>query len=1092
MQGILDRIVRSEQWQRFLEHWGKASAGDVLCPSFTVSIFLNCLLKCAKRDILFISPSVEEAVDIFDESNGYADLKQCFLVPPREFYPLDNLIENKESNAQRNKVLFEVSLRPSMQRLFISSARALLEKVPGDEKELYAPVEISNGIEMEMEELINRLVEYGFTRVSKVQERGEFAVRGGILDVFDGTVDLPYRVEFDGVEVSSVRTFSISSQVSVRNIDDIRIFPVKEAGGKKGLVPISHCFRSGLIIVVNNRTEVLKKFEEFHGAFLKKLEGQNAKERAEALNLICTFDEIVAVPGSMNLSLTSFAKGESKHFFVPFACSPQEIFSHEMEMLKGYVLDEVRSGFSVIFTADTRGKTQRLTELIGELDLPKSNISALVSPLRRGFVLPELDISLYTEYELFGFKVKTKKIRQTRDAAPISALSDVRPGDYVVHINHGIGIFNSIVRQEVDGILRDFFLIRYAEGDKLFVPTNQLSMLQAYVGDREPTIHKLGSARWDQIKSRVKNSVKKLAFDLLELYAIREKIAGHAFTADSIWQRELEQSFTYEETPDQVRAISDVKSDMERSRPMDRLVCGDVGYGKTEVAIRAAFKAIDGGKQVLMLVPTTILAEQHFNTFMDRFAPFPINIAVMSRLKSDLEQNKVLKDLESGAVDLVIGTHRLLQDDVRLKNLGLLIIDEEQRFGVGHKEMLKKFRQEVDVLTLTATPIPRTLYMAMSGIRDMSIINTPPEDRLSVLTYVGKMDMSLVKAAIERELARDGQVFYVYNRISGIEFIAQRLRQLVQNARMAVAHGRLGEGELEKIMMDFVNRRIDVLVSTTIVESGLDIPSANTIIVERAQMLGLSQLYQLRGRVGRAGERAYAYYFYQDEDMVSSQAFERLKTISEFSDLGSGFRIAMRDLEIRGAGNILGPEQHGYMASVGFELYAQLIKEAIDEIKGEARPRPQELLIDVDIDAYISSDYIVDDILRIEAYRIIDRVASEIDADNTVKILEDRYGPIHRETRALIEITRIRAVCYELGLNELKQSGQILRLSKIAENMIDFKRLKALLPDFRYRKSFGELILTVKKADGLELLSEIYETIKSILDFVVTEGVIVN
>ncbi|MCL5986336.1 MAG: transcription-repair coupling factor [Actinobacteria bacterium] len=1092
MQGILERIIESEQWQRFLECWGAASTGDVLCPSFSVSTFLNCFLRCAKRDILFISPSVEEAEDVFDESTGYTDLKQCFLIPPREFYPLDKFIENKESSAQRNKVLFEVSLQTSQPRLFISSARALLEKVPGDENKLYTPMEISSGIEMEMEELINRLVEFGFTRVSKVQERGEFAVRGGIVDVFDGTGDLPYRLEFDGAEVSSVRMFSISNQVSIRNVDDVSIFRLTEAGSRRELVPISHCFGSDLVIVTNNKVEVMRKFEEFHGTFLELLERQSVQEEAEALNLICKFDEIFSAPGSIDLNLTTFVQRESRRFFVPFVCFPQEIFSHEMEKMRNHVLDEVKSGFSVFFTADTRGKTQRLTELIVELDLAESNVSVLVSLLRRGFVLPELDISLYTEYELFGFKVKTKKIRQTRDAVPISALSDIWPGDYVVHINHGIGIFDSVVRQEVDGVLRDFFLIRYAEDDKLFVPTNQLSMLQAYIGDREPTIHRLGSARWDQIKSRVKNSVKKLAFDLLELYAIRERVDGYAFGADSIWQRELEQSFPYEETPDQMRAISDVKSDMERPRPMDRLVCGDVGYGKTEVAIRAAFKAIDGGKQVLMLVPTTILAEQHLNTFSDRFAPFPINIAVMSRLKSDSEQKRVLKDLENGAVDLVIGTHRLLQDDVRPKNLGLLIIDEEQRFGVGHKEMLKKFRQEVDVLTLTATPIPRTLYMAMSGIRDMSIINTPPEDRLSVLTYVGKMDISLIKAAIERELARDGQVFYVYNRISGIEFIAQRLRRLVPNARIAVAHGRLGEGELEKIMIGFVNRKIDVLVSTTIVESGLDIPSANTIVVERAQILGLSQLYQLRGRVGRAGERAHAYFFYQDEDMLSNQAFERLRTISEFSDLGSGFRIAMRDLEIRGAGNILGPEQHGYMASVGFELYAQLIKEAIDEIKGEVKPRPQELLIDVDVDAYISSDYIIDDVLRIEAYRIIDRVTSESDADTAVKILEDRYGPMPQETRALIEITRIRAACYEFGLTELKQSGQVLRLSKIAENMIDFKRPKALFSDFRYRKSLGELILTIRKADGLELLGELHKTVRVVLDFVVTKGVVVS
>ena len=1092
MQEILNRIIRSDKWKGFLERWSASSEGDVLCPSFTVSTFLNCLLRCVKNDILFISPSVEEAEDIFDECLGYTDLNQCFLIPPREFYPLDNFIENKETNAQRNKIFFEISVRTRMPRLFISSARAILEKVPGLVGRLFTPMKISRGIEMDMEELIKRLVELGFARVSTVQERGEFAVRGGILDVYDATFDLPFRIEFDGEEISSIRAFSVSNQVSVRNMDDIVIFPLTDAGGSDVLVPISHCFGDGLVVVTNNKVEVIKKFDEFQDAFFELLEKQNGTKVAKTSGLISKFDDVVSAPDSTILNLTTFAQKESRNFFKPFACSVQQIFSHEMEKIKDHVIDEARSGFSILFTADTRGKAQRLNDLIEELNLVGNNISVLISPLRHGFILPDLDISLYTEYELYGFKVKTKKIRQTRDAAPISMLSDIRPGDYVVHINHGIGIFDSIVRQEVDGVLRDFFLIKYAEEDRLFVPTNQLNMLQVYIGDRTPTIYKLGSARWDQIKSRAKSSVIKLAFDLLELYAFREKIEGHTFPSDSMWLRELEQSFPYEETPDQVQAISDVKSDMEKPQPMDRLVCGDVGYGKTEVAIRAAFKAIDGGKQVLMLVPTTILAEQHFNTFRDRFAPFPINIAVTSRLKSEPEQKKVLKELESGAVDIVIGTHRLLQNDVMPKNLGLLIIDEEQRFGVGHKEMLKRFHQEVDVLTLTATPIPRTLYMAMSGIRDMSVINTPPEDRLPVLTYVGRVDMSLVKVAIERELERDGQIFYVYNRISGIEFIAQRLRQLVPNARIAVAHGRLGEGELERIMIDFINRKIDVLVTTTIVESGLDIPSANTIIVERAQMLGLSQLYQLRGRVGRAGERAYAYFFYQDQDMLSGQAFERLKTISEFSDLGSGFKIAMRDLEIRGAGNIIGPEQHGYMVSVGFELYAQLMKEAIDEIRGEVKSKPQELLIDIDVDAYIAPEYIVDDILRIEAYRIIDRVASESEADSAVKILEDRYGAIPRETRALIEVTRIRVACYRLGLTELKQSGKALRLSKITENMIDFKRLKALFPDFRYRGQFGELILSIKKADGLELLNEIYRTIELILDFVVTEGVVVN
>lgn len=658
-----------------------------------------------------------------------------------------------------------------------------------------------------------------------------------------------------------------------------------------------------------------------------------------------------------------------------------------------------------------------------ELTDPPSpgSVMATVGAFKSGFELPELRLAVINEWEIFGKKTVKKPARAKTEGKKIAAFTDLKIGDYVVHAAHGIGKYVGVQTLIIGGAQKDYLEIKYAGEDRLYIPTDQMHLIQKYIGveGHEPKLNKLGGAEWAKTKAKVKESVREMAEELLQLYALRQSQPGHAFSPDTVWQREFEEAFPYEETPDQLRAIEEIKRDMERPVPMDRLLCGDVGYGKTEVAMRAAFKAVQDGKQVAVLVPTTILAQQHFNTFRERFADFPVNIDLLSRFRSTALQKETVKKVKTGQVDIIIGTHRLLQKDIAFKDLGLLIIDEEQRFGVTHKERLKHLKKNVDVLTLTATPIPRTLHMALVSARDMSVIETPPENRFPVQTYVVEHSPELIRDAIYRELSRHGQVFYVTNRVQGIERVAAELQELVPEARIAIGHGQMAEGRLEKVMLEFLEREYDILVCTTIIETGMDIPNVNTLIVQDADKMGLAQLYQLRGRVGRSNRLAYAYFTYRKEKALSPTAEKRLEAIREFTEFGSGFKIAMRDLEIRGAGNILGPEQHGFMVTVGFELYTRLLEQAVRELKGEPVNEPLDPVIEVDVDAYIDEQYIPDARQKIDIYKRVLAVESEEDVRDLTDELIDRFGDLPEPVENLVQLGRLKALARRAGVQSV-------------------------------------------------------------------------
>jgi transcription-repair coupling factor (superfamily II helicase) len=684
----------------------------------------------------------------------------------------------------------------------------------------------------------------------------------------------------------------------------------------------------------------------------------------------------------------------------------------------------------------------------------------VVADLTRGFVLPSAELALVAESDITGRRSgaahRRVQARRRQAAGPL----DLGDGDLVVHDLHGIGRFQGMVERKLLGIHREYLVIEYSRGDKLYVPSDQVDLVSKYVGGEAPKLNRLGSPEWSKTKRRVRRRVREVAKELVKLYSERSRARGFAFGPDTPWQRELEESFPYEETPDQLRAIDEVKDDMEAATPMDRLVCGDVGYGKTEIAVRAAFKAVAAGKQVAVLVPTTILAQQHFSTFVERFKPFPVRVEMLSRFLSPAESKKVIQELGTGKVDVVIGTHKLLQKSVSFSDLGLVIVDEEQRFGVEQKERLKELRTSVDVLTLTATPIPRTLEMAMSGIRNISIVDTPPENRHPVMTYVGNYDEVTVGSALRRELLRDGQVFYVHHRVQTIHTAAQRIQELVPEARVAVAHGQMDERVLEQTMLDFGDKKTNVLVCTTIIEAGLDIPSVNTLVVERADLLGLSQMYQLRGRVGRAHERAYGYLFFPPERSISEGAHERLKTIAEHTGLGSGFRIAMRDLEIRGAGNLLGAEQHGHISEVGFDLYVKLMASAVDEVKGLPWSEESDVRIDLPVSAFIPKEYIGDENLRLEAYRRIAAVRAADELSEVRAELTDRYGdPLPEPVEALFDVATLRHTLMDAGVTEASTVARNLRIRPIELEESRQVRLQRLVPEAEWRPATRTLLI---------------------------------
>ena len=775
-----------------------------------------------------------------------------------------------------------------------------------------------------------------------------------------------------------------------------------------------------------------------------------------------------------------------------------ELLTRDLKKLK-------RTGYRVILVSGSRTRAKRLAEDLRDYDLSSfysEEMERQVNPgeimvtcgyIAEGYEYPMLKFTVISESDIFGKKKKKKK-RKTYEGKKIQEFAELKPGDYVVHENHGLGIYQGIEKVEVDAVTRDYMKISYADGGILYIPATQMDLIQKYAGAdaKPPKLNKLGTPQWKKTKGQVKKAVQLIAKDLVKLYATRQQTEGYVYGPDTVWQREFEEMFPFEETEDQLRAIEDTKKDMESTKIMDRLICGDVGYGKTEIAIRAAFKAVQEGKQVVYLVPTTILAQQHYNTFIQRFKDFPVRVDLMSRFRTQAQQKKTVEDLKKGLVDIVIGTHRVLSKDVGYKDLGLLIIDEEQRFGVTHKEKIKKLRENIDVLTLTATPIPRTLHMSLIGIRDMSVLEEAPMDRMPIQTYVMEYNDEMVREAMERELARGGQVYYVYNRVENIADVALHVQKLVPDARVSYAHGQMNEHQLEDIMYDFINGDIDVLVSTTIIETGLDIANANTMIIQDADRFGLSQLYQLRGRVGRSNRMAYAFLLYQRDKMLKEVAEKRLAAIREFTDLGSGFKIAMRDLEIRGAGNLLGESQSGHMAAVGYDLYCKMLNEAVSQLKGEKEEADYATTIDLDIDAFIPESYIKNEYQKLDIYKRIATIETEEEMDDMTEELIDRFGDLPKKVQQLLHIAALKSLAHSAYITAIEQKGKDYKFILYEKANLDPAKIPALLKKYGNNMTFkAEAVpyfLYQKKGRSgkekgenvLQMLREIIESIREL------------
>ncbi|WP_067933501.1 transcription-repair coupling factor [Alicyclobacillus kakegawensis] len=818
------------------------------------------------------------------------------------------------------------------------------------------------------------------------------------------------------------------------------------------------------------------------------------------------FDALWQHTGFTALHFSMFARSSSGHRFAQVTsvtAKSMQNFHGQMHVLKSEVQRWQRSHTDVVLLAGDEERADRLQSVLADYRIETVRSDRfirsdkpviLVANLSAGFELPLAHLAVIVEGEVFAKRKKGRRARvQMSDAERIRSYQELKPGDYVVHVNHGIGKYLGIQTLDIDGRHKDYLHLQYAGNDSLYVPVEQIDQVQRYIGaeDREPKVYHLGGGEWNRVKQRVSRSVRDIAEDLVKLYAARQATPGHGFSPDTPWQKDFESRFPYEETPDQERAIAEIKRDMEKPRPMDRLLCGDVGYGKTEVAIRAAFKAAMDGKQVAVLVPTTVLAQQHLETFRERFEGFPITIDVLNRFRTRSETQKVLQGLRDGSIDIIIGTHRLLQKSVRFKDLGLLIVDEEQRFGVTHKERLKQLRTNVDCLTLTATPIPRTLHMSLLGVRDLSVIETPPENRFPVQTYVVEFNEALVREAIHRELSRGGQVYVVYNHVKGIRTMADRVAQLVPEAAVGVAHGQMAEDELERVMLDFLEGELDVLVTTTIIETGLDIPNVNTLIVYDADKLGLAQLYQLRGRVGRSNRIAYAYFTYQRDKVLSEVAEKRLQAISEFTELGSGFKIAMRDLAIRGAGNLLGAEQHGFINSVGFDLYNDMLAEAIKELMGNREPAAPEATIDLAVEAYLPDEFIPDATQKIAMYKKFRHVQTLAGADDLEEELEDRFGDLPEPVRNLLDITRMKSYAVRYGLESITAaSGEAtLRLRPDATASIDAGKL--FLLSKRYSGQFSkrgngslQVVLRIKGLPDRDVCARLLQFLRDFADVV--------
>jgi transcription-repair coupling factor (superfamily II helicase) len=1188
LAGLADAVLTEPTLAAALQDAGTKPALDLTGPA-ALRPFVVSGLRSRGRTVLVVTATVREAEDLVEELGSLVDPDRVALYPPWETLPHERLSPRSDTIGRRLAVLRRLRHPgddPANGPLdvVVSPVRSVLQPQVKGLADL-EPVELRPGQEVELDDVARRLVEAAYSRVDLVEKRGEFAVRGGIVDVFPPTEEHPLRVEFFGDEVDEIRSFAVADQRTMEQRDRLWAPPCREllltddvrrraaelgdahpelreltdkmaegvaVEGMESLAPVLVDGMELLVDLLPRETHVLLLDPE--------------RVRTRAHDLVATSEEFLgaswaaaAAGGTAPIDLGAASLrtlGDVRHHTLeiglawwgisPFGIAdddaptgpvrdslgevvqvdvdvqsgavesravgarPVEAYRGDIEAAVKDITAHLAEGRRVVTVHGGHGPAQRMAELLADHDVAARCVEEVEQPeddvvlctigtLEHGLVLDDPKLVVITAEDLAGQKASTRDMRKmpARRKRTIDPL-ELKAGDYVVHEQHGVGRFVEMKQREVHGAVREYLVLEYGASkrgqppDRLYVPADSLDQVTRYVGGEQPTLDRLGGSDWARRKGRARKAVREIAAELIKLYAARQATRGHAFGPDSPWQAELEDAFPFHETPDQLSTVEEVKADMQQTIPMDRLICGDVGYGKTEIAVRAAFKAVQDGKQVAVLVPTTLLVTQHLATFCERMSGFPVNVRPLSRFQSDKEAREVVDGLADGSIDIVIGTHRLLNPDIRLKDLGLIVVDEEQRFGVEHKEQMKRLRTSVDVLSMSATPIPRTLEMAITGIREMSTIATPPEERHPVLTYVGAYEDRQVAAAIRRELLRDGQVFFIHNRVNSIEKAAARLRELVPEARVATAHGQMGEHQLEQVMLDFWEKRFDVLVCTTIVESGLDVSNANTMIIERADTLGLSQLHQLRGRVGRSRERAYAYFLYPPDKPLTETAHERLATLAQHSDLGGGMAIAMKDLEIRGAGNLLGGEQSGHIADVGFDLYVRLVGEAVNEFRTDGAPTEElpDVKIELPVDAHLPHDYIGSERLRLEMYKRLAEVREDDDVRLLREEMQDRYGDPPAPVERLLAVARFRARARRAGLHEVTVQSKYIRFAPVELPESRTVRLNRLYPKSIHKGGLRTMLVPRPQPAGFgaqplrdgELLDWARDVIEQIVD----------
>jgi transcription-repair coupling factor (superfamily II helicase) len=1031
---LLDAFQRTGSLQALIRAL-PGSAGTVVAEGLAGSApaVLTAALHRERPERMWVvvASSPDAAEHVVADLESLLGEGQALLFPQRESLPYESAEPHVEIGGLRVEALEALLTRRVS--ILVTTQRGIQERSPAVGRLEEMQLEMRVGMEVRLGDVLERLERMGFERVPTVEEVGQFASRGGILDIFGFGTPEPARVEFWGDTVESIRQFDVLSQLSVGTLDELRLLPVdvsyaprpqdrrEETPTRRSL--LSYLPQTAVLVRMDGQAgedweRTWAEVQRLHQA------ERDSGNRPEPPDHLFSPPDAVAAEAAAFPQIRIGATGAPPSATrVDFQVDPPEPIDRDMLRLGALLRDGAERGERTLILCDNEGQLERLQDLLSDLDV-RTGVTLTTGSLTGGFVLREASpiFRVLTDHEVFRRTRRLRRRRQFRGGVAIENFAALKPGEYVVHMDHGVGRFRGMEQVRVGDAVFETLVIEYAGGEILRVPVHRVDLIERWVSDVDegspPKVHKIGGREWTRTKEKTRKAIEEMAAELLELYAAREASQGFAFSADTRWQREMESAFLFEDTPDQRQATEAVKTDMESIRPMDRLVCGDVGYGKTEVAIRAAFKAVQDGRQVAVLVPTTILAEQHLNSFAERLAGFPIRIEALSRFRTAKEQGEVLRMLREGEVDIIIGTHRLLSQDVEFKDLGLLVIDEEQRFGVKHKERLKQLRRSVDVLTLTATPIPRTLQFSLLGIRDMTLIKTPPRDRQPIITHVLPWSDAVIEDAIQREMDRGGQVFVVHNRIETIRTLAERIQKLLPDARIAVGHGQMRERELEEIMRRFVAGEVDILVATSIIESGLDVPNANTLIVDRADQFGLAQLYQIRGRVGRSHHRAYCYLLIPEN--VSEDAEKRLRVLEHYTELGSGFGIALKDLELRGAGNILGAAQSGFVHAVGFDTYMRLLDQTIRQMKGEpgaqSHPRPE---ISVDGAAYIPDDYVPDESQKLHLYRRISTLETMEALDQLRREFRDRYGPLPEEVETLLQTAALRLLGTELGLERI-------------------------------------------------------------------------